>query len=118
MEFYSQELAFRKLVGYPPYCDVLLITAEGYSAGAVTGGINKIYRYLQESSLNEYSDIPLRLLSPVAPRIQMLRGKYRMQMFVKCKNSKKFRELIKECRALDMAENVSVTYNMNPLQVF
>ena len=118
LEFYSQELAFRKLVGYPPYCDVLLITAEGYSAGTVTGGINKIYRYLQKASLNEYSDIPLRLLSPVAPRIQMIRGKYRMQMFVKCRNSKKIRQLIKECRALDLDENVSVSYNMNPLQVF
>ena len=29
LDFYSQELAFRKLVGYPPYCDILLIMVEG-----------------------------------------------------------------------------------------
>ena len=117
-DFYHQELAFRKLVGYPPFCDVLLITVEGYSSNAVTKGIYSIYHHLQNASLNDYSDIPLRLLSPIAPRIQMIRGKYRMQMFVKCRNSKKLRNLIRECKDLDLQGDLSISFNINPIQVY
>ena len=117
-EFYRQELAFRRLVGYPPFCDILLVMIEGHSADAVSKGINKIYRHLQTSSIGNYSDIPLRLLSPVVPKINMVRGKYRMQMLVKCKNSAKLRKLINECRELELPSGLTVTYNINPIQYF
>lgn len=117
-EFYRQELAFRRLVGYPPFCDILLIMVEGYSTDLVSKGINLIYRRLQDASTGAYNDIPLRLLSPVVPKINMIRGKYRMQMLVKCKNSAKLRKLINECRELELPANLTVTYNINPIQYF
>lgn len=118
LEFYRQELAFRRLVGYPPFCDILLVMVEGHSAGAVSKGISAIYRHLQEASTGDYNDIPLRLLSPVVPKISMIRGKYRMQMLVKCKNSAKLRKLINECRELELSADLAVTYNINPIQYF
>ncbi len=117
-EFYRQELAFRRLVGYPPFCDILLIMVEGYSAETVSKGITAVYRHLQNASNGAYNDIPLRLLSPVIPKINMIRGKYRMQMLVKCRNSAKLRKLINECRELELPANLTVTYNINPIQYF
>lgn len=117
-EFYKQEIAFRKLVGYPPFCDLLLIMIEGVSSKAVAEATSTIYKHLQASSTGEYSDIPLRLLSPVVPRINMLRGKYRMQMLVKCRNTAKLRRLIKECMELEFPIRTTATYNMNPIQYF
>ncbi len=118
LQFYRQEISFRKLVGYPPFCDILLVLAEGFSQQSVTEGMSMIYRYLQTASNAAYKDIPLRLLSPVVPRIGMLRGRYRMQMLVKCKNSDKLRQLIRECRELNLPAGVRVAYNMNPIQCF
>ncbi len=118
LQFYRQEIAFRKLVGYPPFCDILLIVAEGFSQQAVADGMGILYRYLQQASNGEYKDIPLRLLSPVVPRIGMLRGRYRMQMLVKCKNSARLRQLICECRDLDMPNGLQVLFNINPIQYF
>lgn len=118
LEFYRQEIAFRKLVGYPPFCDILLITAEGYGAELVAKGMSAIYSYLQKASVGDYSDIPLRLLSPVVPRIAMMHGRHRMQMLVKCKNSMRMRALINECRALELPSALQVLYNMNPIQYF
>ena len=118
LQFYKQEIAFRKLVGYPPFCDILLITAEGFSVKAVYDGISELYRYFQKASVGDYQDIPLRLLTPVVPRISMLRGRSRMQMMVKCKNSARLRNLIRECRALDLPSGVQILYNMNPIQYF
>lgn len=118
LQFYHQEIAFRKLVGYPPFCDVLLVLAEGHSARDVAEGISIVYRHLQMASVGEYSDIPLRLLSPVVPRIGMVRGRNRMQMLVKCKNSAKLRKLINECHALELPPGVQILFNMNPIQHF
>ncbi len=118
LEFYRQEIAFRKLVGYPPFCDLLLIAAEGYNGASVATGMGTIYRYLQQASMNSYSDIPLRLLTPIVPRIAMMHGRHRMQMLVKCKNSSRLRALIHECRNLDLPSDLQVLYNMNPIQYF
>lgn len=118
LRFYRQEIAFRNLVGYPPFCDILLIVAEGYSQQEVTEGMAKIYRHLQQASNSTYSDIPLRLLSPVVPRIGMLRGRHRMQMLVKCRNSARLRELVRECRSLDLPGGVQIMFNINPIQYF
>ena len=118
LQFYRQEIAFRSLVGYPPFCDILLIVAEGYSQQEVTEGMTKIYYHLQQASNSTYSDIPLRLLSPVVPRIGMLRGRHRMQMLVKCRNSVRLRELVRECRALDLPGGVQIMFNINPIQYF
>lgn len=114
--FYEQELAFRRLVNYPPFCDILLITIESFSDQAVSKGTEQIYRFIQQSSNEAYKDIPIRLLSPVVPRIGMVRGRYRMHMMVKCKNSARLRSLIAECRNLDLPSGLQVLYNINPIQ--
>ena len=118
LDFYQQELAFRKLANYPPYCDILLIMVEGFSQDSVSKGMGSIYKYLQQASVGEYNNIPLRLLSPVVPKIGMIRGKHRMQMLVKCKNSPTLRRLIRACKELELPGNLSVTFNMNPIQYF
>jgi primosomal protein N' (replication factor Y) len=118
LQFYRQEISFRKLVGYPPFCDILLIVAEGYSPQTVAEGMGIVYRYLQQASIGDYKDIPLRLLSPVVPRIGMLRGRNRMQMMVKCKNSARLRQLIGECRNLELPNGLQIIYNLNPIQYF
>ena len=48
----------------------------------------------------------------------MLRGKNRMQMIVKCKNSARLRALIRECRELELPAGVQIVYNINPIQYF
>ena len=116
IRFYQQELAFRRLVNYPPFCDILLITVESYSEQTVSSGMETLYRYLQQSSNEAYKDIPIRLLTPIVPRIGMVHGRYRMQMMVKCKNSPRLRQLIGECRNLELPSGLQVVYNVNPIQ--
>ncbi len=118
LQFYKQETAFRKLANYPPYCDILLVSAEGTSPKRVYEGISLIYQRFQRASVEDYCDIPLRLLSPVVPRVGMLRGKHRMQMIIKCKNSARLRELIRQCRELPLPLGVQIVYNINPIQYF
>lgn len=114
--FYRQEISFRKLVGYPPFCDILLLSAEGYSPEAVAKGMGILYHYFQKQSQEEYKDIPLRLLTPVVPRIGMLRGRHRMQMLIKCKNTKRLRNLVRSAMELELPAGIQVSYNMNPIQ--
>ncbi|MBQ7096045.1 MAG: primosomal protein N' [Clostridia bacterium] len=116
LRFYQQEISFRKLVGYPPFCDILLLTAEGYSAESVAKGMGLLYHYFQQQSHEDYKDIPLRLLSPVVPRIGMLRGKHRMQMLIKCKNTKRLRILVRSAMELELPSGIQVSFNMNPIQ--
>ena len=59
LQFYHQEIAFRKLVCYPPFCDILMITAEGFSPKAVYDSISEIYRHFQQASTGSYQDIQI-----------------------------------------------------------
>ncbi len=116
LQFYAQEISFRRLANYPPFCDLLLVSVEGLSQKATAGAMAELYRFIDEKAGSDYSDIPLRLLSPVVPRVGTFKGKHRMQMLIKCKNAKKMRNLIREAQQLTMPYGIRVSYNMNPIQ--
>ena len=40
---------------------------------------------------NDFADLSIIVLGPIAPRVSKISGKYRFRIIIKCKNTKKFR---------------------------
>ena len=96
--FYEQEIAFRKLNLYPPFCTVCMVSFAGEKEQGVQQAA-----FLFAQQLRAYAekkcDIPLRILGPVPMHVAMVNNKYRYVLTVKCKNNKAFRALMAQTLA-------------------
>ena len=65
-----------------------------------------------------YNDLPLKVIGPVPSAIAKLNNKYRFKIVLKCKNNKRFREMISGLLSklyLDnLGNDVSVSVDINP----
>jgi primosomal protein N' (replication factor Y) len=92
--FYKQEILTRKLMKYPPFCDLCVI---GFSApdekGASTGAMWTLTQ-IKTLSRAEFDGEKLIVLGPSPAAVPRVNGKYRVKLVVKCRNSKRFRAMM------------------------
>lgn len=117
--FYDYEIKFRKAINYPPFCDLLLLTTSSFSQQLAYKGMMELYNFIDKKSKAEYSSIPIRLMAPNVPKISRLNNKYRFNLLVKCRQSKKLRELVNECvKFFDSIKDTELSVNLNPINYF
>lgn len=112
--FYEIEIDMRRQMTYPPYCDLCVIGFSGVKEFAVNNFAVDILNSLKNIHSKEYSDLNVIVLGPVSPRISKVGGKFRSRIIIKCRNNKKFREMIsKLLKSIDKT-NISVYVDINP----
>lgn len=90
--FFKQEIMFRKLGLYPPFCTICMI---GFVADTEKNALTasaKFASFLVEQARKE-PDMPLRILGPAPMNIVQVAGVFRFRLTVKCRNDAKFRQL-------------------------
>ncbi len=112
--FYEEEIATRKLMIYPPYCDICLVSARSADRAAAEAAIQSMFRKIKEMLTGEYADVKLIILGPSASSVVKIRNQYRFRMIMKCHNNPRFRELIRQVLGQKNAADVSVTVDINP----
>ena len=95
-EFYNQEIALRHALTYPPYCDICVIgfSSELESRAIVASEwfVNAMREYIKKNDIK----IPLRALGPAPCTLERINKKYRYRLILKCKNSRAFRQMIRD----------------------
>lgn len=92
--FYKTEIVLRKTMVYPPFCDICTMLFYSESEAAAHKGAKNFFDMLVNAVKDEYKDIALNVLGPIKPRIDKLNNKYRYKITVKCKNNKRFRQMM------------------------
>lgn len=117
-DFYSVELETRRLMAYPPFCDICVIGFSGKEQERVKECSESFFRVLISYSRNEYRDEKIIVLGPSAARVLKVSSKYRYRIIIKCKNRAGFREMISrlliEFGKDDKRKNISIFADMNP----
>jgi primosomal protein N' (replication factor Y) len=81
--FYEQEIEFRRLMGYPPFRNLIQFLVSDPDASKATRNADKIAGILkQQIRIAEEGSRP-RVLGPAPAPLEKLRGKYRMQILLK-----------------------------------
>lgn len=93
-EFYDGEIAIRKAMLYPPFSDIFVIGFVGVVDQKVSNASNSFLKMLSLFAQSDYPDQPMRVLSPSAALIGKVNNKYRYKLIIKCRNNKRFREMI------------------------
>ncbi len=94
--FYESEIKLRKLLVFPPFCDIALLTLTSNDENELLKASAKLSEKLRCRMEEEYSDIPLIAYGPFEAPVYKVENKYRMRMVLKCKNNKRTRAMLSE----------------------
>ena len=94
--FYTQEIAARRMMVYPPYCDLCLVGVTGEDEAAVHAGADAFFDLLRRGLEGEYADVRLVVLGPAPAQVSKVSNRYRYRLLIKCKNNRRMRALLRE----------------------
>lgn len=112
--FYREEIANRKLMIYPPYCDICVVSARASARETAQQAVNAVFDRIKELLNGEYGDMKVIILGPAPASVPRVNHKYRYRMIIKCKNSRRFREMLRTALAVRLRGDASVMADMNP----
>jgi primosomal protein N' (replication factor Y) len=115
--FYSTEILTRKLMIYPPYCDIVMIGISAVGNEITRLAALKFFELIKKSLENQEDNIKMIILGPTAANVPRVNSKYRQRIILKTKNTPKFRDFLHNV-ILDfysvIDKNVSVFVDINP----
>ncbi len=116
--FYDIEIPIRKSMVYPPFCDICVIGFSSEKEHLVNKSALEFLELIKKYHSEKFSDVKIIVLGPVSPRISKIGGKYRCRIIIKCKNDKKFRnmisELLKKFAKEKKQDSVNIYADINP----
>lgn len=112
--FYRDEIMTRKLMIYPPYCDMCVVSARSFNRSSAFDAINSIFANIKRLTENGYNDVKMIILGPAASAIPKINNKYRFRMIIKCRNNKRFREMLKKALEIKQRNDVTASVDINP----
>ena len=93
-QFFEQEIHFRKLNLYPPFCGVCMVLFTGSKELSVLQAAAG-FSELVAKNAQKHADIPLRVLGPAPLQVAMVNDHYRYKLTIKCKPTRQFRDLMR-----------------------
>ncbi len=116
--FYENEIKLRRLMIYPPFCDIFSVTFTGEDENTVALCAKQFFDILVELNSKDYSDVKLVVLGPTQARIAKLNNQFRYRLAIKTKNSKNVRSLLtailKRMAKIKEYKTVSLAIELNP----
>ncbi len=116
-EFYNREIALRKELCFPPFCDIAVIALSSTLELELQKTSKVLINKLSELSKNKFSDVPLVVFGPFEAPVYKVENKYRIRTVIKCRLNKRSRELfttlIKDLAKLNL-KHVNVSIDFNP----
>ena len=116
--FYEGEIALRRELSYPPFCDMVQLTLTADDEAQLSRASQALSDMVKSKLDGEYSRLPFVVYGPFEAQVYKLNEKYRMRMMVKCKLNKDSRRMFSEILA-EFAKDRGATLaiDLNPLTV-
>lgn len=114
--FYKNEIALRRAMTYPPYCDIYSVSFVGENENDTALCAKEFFDILKE--LNSDRKEKLIVLGPSPAKISKINNQYRYRLSIKCKNSKNIRnllnEILKRLIKIKKYKDIDVSVDLNP----
>lgn len=94
-EFYEEEIALRKSLTYPPYCDICVIGFSAPMESKAIGASKFVTSVIGEYLKSHKVSFPLRAIGPAPCTLEMINNKYRYRLILKTRNCHEFRDMIR-----------------------
>lgn len=112
--FFHQEILNRKLMIFPPYCDICMIYSQSFDANIACDTINQVFANIKKAIDCNYKDVKLIILGPAPASVPKVNNKYRYRIIIKTKNSARFREMIRVATDIKLKKDTYIGVDINP----
>ena len=116
--FFKNEILIRKVMTYPPYCDICTLNCISENETKALQSARLLLDELRETARTEFPQLHLIVLPVMPPRIARMNNKFRYRIIIKCKNNAAFRSMIalllRRFQALPQFRDVTFTADINP----
>ena len=111
--FYNTEIALRKQLKYPPFCDIILIGFNSLSEKEIIELSNRVYNYLK----NKLDGQDFIVLKPMPSPIDKIQNRYRWRIIIKGNITEHVNSIINDCLQKVYEanyKNTRVSVDVNP----
>lgn len=113
IEFYQTEIALRKQLKYPPFCDIIVIGFNSNSESKIKTISENMYKSLTEKNLENCN-----IYKPSPSPIDKIQNRYRWRIIIKSNMNEKLNDILnQELRKIyeknDRSVNISIDVNPN-----
>ena len=112
-KFYDIEIALRKQLKYPPFCDIIVVNFNSLQEEEIKKSSNWIYQYLK-NNLNEKE---FKIFKPMPAPIDKIQNRYRWRIIIKGNITKQANDVLNCCLKEIYSTNVKttrITIDVNP----
>ncbi len=79
LKFYDQEINLRRVLKYPPFCDIIKLEVTDLEEEIANNTINLIYE-----KLLKLNDNKMNIYAPMPSPISKIKNRYRFRIIIKC----------------------------------
>lgn len=90
--FFAQEIKLRRLLVFPPFCDIALLTLTSPDEKELQKASLRLSQEMDVGLRAKFPDIPLQTFGPFEAPVYRVDNVYRMRMVVKCRLNKRSRQ--------------------------
>ena len=111
--FYETEIALRKQLKYPPFCDIIIISFNSLSETEIKKSSNFVYNYLKQNmDLENY-----KIFMPMPAPIDKIQNRLRWRIIIKGNMQDKANKILNNClkQAFEKNwKNTKISIDVNP----
>ena len=117
-KFYEGEIALRRELVFPPFCDIASVTVTSHDETELLKTTTELTKFLFEKLKGEYAGLPFVVYGPFEAGVYKVKEQYRMKLMIKCRLNSSTRSLFHNLLcAYASSKNVTVTVDLNPLNI-
>lgn len=115
-KFYENEIASRRALVFPPFCDIALIMLSSKMEDELNVSAREFAERIKQLGKDEFSDVGIVVFGPLEPPVYKINEIFRLQFVIKCRANKRTRELINRLftEQLKKKSKVSISVDINP----
>ena len=115
--FYKNEIAVRKALTFPPFCDIAVFSFGSDEETELRNFSKEFFDAIALKRETTYSDVQMMPFGPFEAPVFKIKNKYRMRIVIKFKNNKRTRALFEELLleyGKKAAGKIALSVDINP----
>ncbi len=115
--FYKREIELRRLLVFPPFCDIALITMTGQHENELYMMASRMSEEMQRMLREDYSDVAVQTFGPFEAPVYRVDNKFRIRFVIKCKLNRRTLDFLAALMILYTAnagKKMNISIDLNP----
>lgn len=112
--FYNEEILTRRVMTFPPFCDICVICIQSLIRDDAIFAVKEIFARMRALLNGEYRDVHTIVLGPAAAAVPKINNRYRFRITVKCRDNKRFRDMLRQAIDFRFKSDISIIVDINP----